>query len=307
MHSRTSRYFTAIAQHSSLRDAADALHVAQSALSRQISKIEEEFGAPMLERHPRGVELTPAGEIYLRYARDQLAGEDHMRAELDALKGLHHGTLRIHAIESLARSLLPPLLAIFREAHRGVKFNVVIAGSDEIIGAVREVATDIGLSYYSQPAPEIEIRALLREPLVAVVGAHHPLAKRKQISLRDAADYPAALTNKNSRSRNLIDTACWQAGVSLSPALETNSVELLTGFVENSDGVAYLLRISALDGIRARTLAAVPIHSEILNLGVIEALTRASRKLSPVGEEFLSFLGAQLAAVAEQNFRRRKK
>jgi DNA-binding transcriptional LysR family regulator len=307
MQSRTSRYFAAIAQHNSLRDAADTLHVAQSALSRQISKIEEEFGAPMLERHPRGVMLTPAGEIYLRYARDQLAEEDHMRAELDALKGLHHGTLRIHAIESLARSMLPPLLAVFREAHRGVKFNIMISGSDEIIGAVREVATDIGLSYYSQPSPEIEIRALLREPLVAVVAANHPLAKRKQISLRDAAEFPAALTSKNSRSRNLIDTACWQAGVSLSPVMETNSIELLSGFVEHSNGVTFLLRIAALEGIRARRLAAVPIHSEILNLGVIEALTRASRKLAPIGEEFLAFLGAQLQTLQEQNSHRRRK
>lgn len=307
MQTRTSRYFAALAQHSSMRDAADTLHVAQSALSRQISSIEEEFGTTMFERHPRGVMLTPAGEIYLRYARDQLAQEERMRAELEALKGSNYGTLRVHAIESLARSMLPELLAAFRTQHPGVRFNLTIAGSDEIAGAVREVATDIGISYYSQPSPGIEIRAIMREPLVAIVAARHPLTRCKQISLRDAAEFPVALTGKNSRSRNLIDTACWQEGVALSPVLETNSVELLTGFVERSGGVTFLLRLSALDGLRARKLEAVPIRSEILNMGVVEALTRASRKLSPIGEKFLSFLGTHLTAARESMPRARRR
>ena len=306
MQTRTSRYFIALAQHSSMRDAAEALHVAQSALSRQIAKIEEEFGTPMFERHARGVRLTQAGEIYLRYARDQLAEEEQMREDLGVVKGLHQGTLRIHAIESLARSILPPLLAAFREAHPGIKIQVVIAGSDEIIGAVREVVTDIGIGYFSQPAPEIEIRAIMREPLVALVAARHPLAKLKQISLQEAAAYPVALTSKSSRSRTLIDTACWQAGVSLSPVLETNSVELLTGFVEHSQGVTFLLRLSAIDGLRGRTIAAVPIHSEILNMGAIEALTRVSRKLSPAGEEFLTFLGTHLSTMRDNSRRQRR-
>ncbi len=72
MDIRTSRYFAAIAQHASIRDAADALNVAQSALSRQILKLEQDFGMALFERHPRGVALTAAGEVYLRYARSRL-------------------------------------------------------------------------------------------------------------------------------------------------------------------------------------------------------------------------------------------
>jgi DNA-binding transcriptional LysR family regulator len=306
MQSRTSRYFIAIAQHASLRDAAESLRVAQSALSRQVAKLEYEAGTKLFERHPRGVTLTPAGEVYLRYARDQLAADDHLRAEFESLGGPHRGTLRIHAIESLARSLLPRVLAAFRQIHPGLRFLVTIAGSDEIIGAVREVATDIGIGYYSQPSPEIEIHAVMHEPLVAIMATKHPLARLKQIGLRDVSAYPVALTARNSRSRNLIDTACWQAGVSFSPMLETNSVELLTGFVEHSDGVTFLLRISAHDGLRTRRLGAVPVRSQILNMGAIEALTRTSRKLPPVGEEFLAFLGSHLAAAPARAPRRRQ-
>jgi DNA-binding transcriptional LysR family regulator len=296
MQTRTSRYFAAIAQNNSIRDAADALHVAQSALSRQILKLEQELGVGLFERHPRGVVLTAAGEVYLRYARDQIAQAEHMRAEIDALNGMQRGTVRIHAIESLTSSLLPRLIAGFRKLHPGVRFEVMMAGSEHIIEAVRQIDTDIGMTYYSQPAADLEVRLSAREPLLAIVAAKHPLAKATRIGLREVAAFPTALTARGSRSRSLIDTACWKAGVSLSPVLESNSVELLTGLVEHSDAVTFLLKLSVSAGLRAKTLAAVPVRSEILNMGTIEVLTRSARKLSPVGEEFLAFLGTKLGS-----------
>jgi DNA-binding transcriptional LysR family regulator len=296
MDIRASRYFAAVAQHNSIRDAADALNVAQSALSRQILKLEETFGVRLFERLPRGVTLTAAGEVYLRYARDQIAQAEHMRAEFHALNGMHRGRVRISAIESLTRSLLPRLIAAFREQHPGVGFDVKMDGSEHIIEAVREIDTDIGITYYSQPASDLAVRVSAREPLVAIVAAGHALAQKKSVGLRDVAAFPTALTTRGSRSRSLIDTACWKAGVSLSPVLETNSVEMLTGLAARSDTVTFLLRLSAEDGIRAGTLAAVPVRSEILNMGTIEVLTRVSRKLSPVSEEFLGFLGTELAS-----------
>ncbi len=147
-----------------------------------------------------------------------------MRAELHALSGVHRGTVRIAAIESLAQSLLPGLIAGFREQHPGVGFDVKMDGSERIIEAVREIDTDIGMTYYSQPASDLEVRVSAREPLVAIVAAGHALATQQRLSLRDVAGFPTALTTSGSRSRNLIDTACWKAGVALSPVLETNSV-----------------------------------------------------------------------------------
>jgi DNA-binding transcriptional LysR family regulator len=259
-------------------------------------KLEETFGVRLFERLPRGVTLTAAGEVYLRYARDQIAQAEHMRAEFHALNGMHRGRVRISAIESLTRSLLPRLIAAFREQHPGVGFDVKMDGSEHIIEAVREIDTDIGITYYPQPASDLAVRVSAREPLVAIVAAGHALAQKKSIGLRDVAAFPTALTTRGSRSRSLIDTACWKAGVSLSPVLETNSVEMLTGLAARSDTVTFLLRLSAEDGVRAGTLAAVPVRSEILNMGTIEVLTRVSRKLSPVSEEFLGFLGTELAS-----------
>jgi DNA-binding transcriptional LysR family regulator len=299
MHSRIARYFMGIAQHGSIRDAAEALHVAQSTLSRAIMNVEQQFGVAMLERHPRGVVLTEAGRIFLRHARDEVSRAEHMRDEFDSLKGLKRGTVRIHAVESLARSMLPRMMCVCWEQHPDVAFDVKADTSDHITRAVREAETDIGLTYNSPVAGDIDVRFQARQPLVAVVASRHPLAAAKAITMRDAAAFPVALTTSPSRSRLLIDEACRKERVSLTPVLETNYIELLTSVVERTSAVTFLLTVSAADRIEVGMLTPVPIRNELMNRGTIDVITRANRQLSPAGQDFISFLGTEFQRTRE--------
>ncbi len=294
MRDRIARYFVAIAQYGSMRDAAEALNVAQPALSRTISNLEQEYGMLLFERHSRGVNLTAAGEIFLRYARDELSQDEHLKTDMDGLRGLRHGTIRITVVESFARFLVPRLITAFWQEHPDINFDVHTDASDHLISAVRDGETDIGVNYNSLTAPGIEIRVRVREPLVALVSARHPLARLPSITMRDAAAYPVVLTTRSSRSRFLIDEACRSEGVSLNAVLETNYVELLTRMVEQGPSVTFLLRHSALDRIEAGGICAVPIRNDLMNRGSIEILTRASRQLPPAGEEFIKLLSAEL-------------
>jgi len=291
---RIARYFVAIAEHGSMRDAAEALNVAQPALSRTISNLEQDHGLPLLERHSRGVNLTAAGEIFLRYARDELVQHEQLRSDIEGLKGLQHGFVRITAIESFARSLLPRLIGAFWRIHPEIEFDVNTDVSDHLLAAVLEGETDIGLTYNSLTPPGIEVRMRAREPMVALVAANHPLANQPSITMRDAAPYPAALTVRGSRSRYLVDEACRTERVSLRMVLETNYVELLTQLVEVTPAVTFLLRYSALDRIESGTIRAIPIRNDLMNNSTIEILTRASRQLPPAATEFLKALTAEL-------------
>ncbi len=294
MNSRIARYFMAIAQHKSMRDAAEALRVAQPALSRAVMNIEQDFGLALLERHARGVNLTAAGEIFLRYCRDDLSQDEHLRIDMDALKGLKRGTVRITAVESFARSLLPRVISSYWKRHPDVVFEVKTDASDHLTTAVREVETDIGITYNSLMAPGIDVRLQVREPLVALVSAKHPLACAKSITMSDAAAFPAALTTKTSRSRFLVDEACRKERVSLFPVIESNYIELLTRLVEESLAVTFLLRHSAIDLIEAGKIKPVPVRNALMKRGSIEIITRASRPLSPAGEEFIKLLSIEL-------------
>jgi DNA-binding transcriptional LysR family regulator len=288
------RYFAAVAQYGSIRDAAEALHVAQSAISRQIMKIEEQYGVPLLERHPRGVRLTIAGDIYLRYARDNLAQVERMRADFESLKGLRRGTVRVHAIEVLAHDFLPRAIGRFTQRYPGLTFEVVVEGSDHVVEAVRELRTDLGFAFYVQVDRDIDTLFRVREPVVAVMAARHPLASAERLSLVDFVDYPVAVPPKRSGSRMLIDAACKAANVDLVPALEANSLQLMARFVQQTQAITFLSRLSIIDGLRNGDLVAIPLRDPLMNSATIDALTLASRKLPLAVEEFQRFLHAEL-------------
>lgn len=290
MHNTNLRYFTAVARHGSIREAADDLHVAQSALSRQIHKLEQELGVPLLQRHARGISLTSAGEIFLRYARSSLRQVEKVRSELDALQGLRRGTITIHAIESLVPHLLPRAIAAFRARHPGVAFEITIEGSDHVVESVREGRTDIGLAFQPPADPEIVSVFKMREPLVAMMSSRHPLAGQTRVSLADCAAYPIAMPMKNTGSRILLDMACKAGGVHIAPALETNSIPLRLEFVHIHDGITFLSRLSGWESLHSGELVAVTLRDRMLNTGSIDAMTHASRQLPLPAEEFLRVL-----------------
>ena len=284
------RYFAAVARHGSLREAAEELHIAQSALSRQVQKLEQEFGLPLLERHARGVRLTSAGEIFLRHVQANLRQLERVRSELDALKGLRRGLVTVRAIEALVPHLLPEAVTRFSARHPGIRFEVVVDGSDQVVAAVREGRCDIGLAFYPPADADLVTMFKMREPLVAVMAASHPLAGRARVSLADCAAYPIASPRRNTGSRILIDVACKAAGFHLVPSLETNSMSLRAGFVRVNDGITFLSRLSAWDRLRSGELVAVPIRDRLANSATIDAIVHASRQLPLAAEEFLRFL-----------------
>jgi DNA-binding transcriptional LysR family regulator len=293
MISSNLRYFTAVARHGSFREAADELHIAQSALSRQVQKLEDEFGIALFERHARGVRLTSAGDIFLRHAQANLRQVDRVRSELDALKGLRRGTVNIRSIEALAPHLLPQAVARFSRRHPGIRFEIVIDGSDQVIAAVREGRTDIGLAFYPPADRDLVTLFKMREPLVALVSASHPLAVERRVSLADCARYPIAAPMRNTGSRVLIDVACKAANIHLVPMLESNSIPLRVEFVRVNHGITFLSRLSAWDSLQRGELVAVPIRERLVNNASIDAISHAGRQLPLAAEEFLRVLQAE--------------
>lgn len=299
MINQSLRYFSAIARHGSIREAAEELHIAQSALSRQIHKLEEDFGVPLFHRHARGVKLTSAGEIFLRHAQINLRQIERVRSEIDGLKGLRRGMVSIRSIESLVPHLLPRAVNRFSKRHPGITFEITIDGSDQVVAAVKEGRTDIGLAFYPPAEAELETVFKMREPLVAMMSARHPLASRPKVSLADCAAYPIASPMKHTGSRILIDVACKAAGIHISPSLETNAIQLRVEFAKVNHGITFVSRLSAWDSLRSGELIAVPIRDRLVNNATIDAITHSARQLPLAAEEFLRFLQGEFQDLHE--------
>lgn len=292
------RYFAEVVQHGSIRAAANELNVAQSAISRQIQALERELGAPLLDRRPRGVALTPAGEIVFAYSRQATFHTERLSSEIDALQGLRRGHVRIHSIEAMVPHLLPRAIDTFLAEFPGINFEVEIAGTDRVQAALRDGRAEIGIGFCAEPAKDLKPVFRIREPLFAMVAPEHPLASRRKISLRELEVWPTALPGRLTGSRNLLDAACAKAKVELRPALETNSVELVHRFALVGHGVSVLARMSCIETLRARRLVALRFQEQEMARGTIEVMTLAGRPLPVAAERFLVPLRRALDVLA---------
>ena len=116
-HMRILQYVDEVARTGSIRRAAAKLHVTASAVNRRIMDLEVELGAPLFERRARGVRLTAAGEVFVRYVREQGAGLERTRSHIEDLRGLRRGTVRIACSQALGFDFMPRMIAEFRRRH----------------------------------------------------------------------------------------------------------------------------------------------------------------------------------------------
>jgi DNA-binding transcriptional LysR family regulator len=288
------RYFGAVVQHGSIRAASEALHVAQSAVSRQLQSLEQELDVQLLERRARGILPTPAGELLYRYFRDASFQIERMHSELDALQGLRRGNVRIATVESLIAGLLPDAIDKFRSRHPGVTFNVMISGSDGVAQAVRSGEAEMGFGFSLGSSPEFNVVYRVREPILAIMSPKHALAKAHTLSLSRLAGWPITLSLRWSGTRHLVEAAAAAAGITIEPALETNSVELQHRFARTGQGIAFLPRLPAVQSVKTGLIAAVPISDPVLNAGTFDIITLATRKLPLAAEEFIGMARQEL-------------
>lgn len=292
------RYFLEVARSGSVRLAGDHLNVAASAVSRQVQNLEIEVGMPLFERRPRGMVLTPAGEIYARYARSLTLEQDRVVSEIEELRGLKRGLVRIYSVEGVIADVVTESIAHFRQLHPGVRFRLNASGTDDVVAAVREGLADIGVSFNAQPDEAVHFVRRFDDPVVAVVRPGHELMRRARVPLRELAKLPVALPEVGFGIRRLVDEACRRLDVSLTPALETNSIEALRGFARTGAGVSILPRTSCRRELKAGVIETLPFADEALRHATMDLSVLAGRRLPPAASTFLAAIETSLTATS---------
>ena len=218
----------AVARHGQFTRAADALWVTQSAISQQIRRLEAELGVTLLQRTPRGAELTAAGEDLCARAEVVLAEVARAREELSRHAGVTRGRVRIAATTTDA-ARLPRALAAFHREHPGLQLALRHASSAEVIGLVQTGAVDVGIAGHPGKAPAgLAAEPLADEPLRAMLPAGDPLAgrdllpgelpaARDLIALGELRGRPFILAESGSLLRATVMAACQAAGFSPVP------------------------------------------------------------------------------------------
>jgi LysR family transcriptional regulator, benzoate and cis,cis-muconate-responsive activator of ben and cat genes len=179
------RYFVTVAEELHFSRAAARLHLAQSALSAQIRRLEEEIGGPLLLRSTRQVLLTPAGEMLLAEGRAILAAADGTLSRVQAAARGEHSSLSIASLGPVPGALLAPLLSTFSGRHPQVRIDVRALEFSEMLSGLRTGKADVAFLYAPLNEDDLDVTPLLAEPRMAVVPHDHRLAKRKALVAED--------------------------------------------------------------------------------------------------------------------------
>lgn len=288
------RYFSEVAHSGSLTEASQRLHIAASALSRQIATLESHLGSPLFERHPRGMVLTAAGEILLQHVRRTRLDAENALTDIEALQGMHAGCVRLATSDAFANEFIPRLCTEFQRCHAGIQFDVQSLPTPQVSDAVRAGDADIGLCFGTAPQKNVQVVYRQSAPVLAILPPEHPLAQHAALSLAQLSQYPLALPPPHAVARKIVNLVCNRQGLQLNPALESNNARTLQHFVVQGGGVSISSEISARYLVAEGLLAMRPLQDPGMDLRDVEVQTLAHRTLPLAAQAFLRLLQQRL-------------
>lgn len=277
---RAALYFDEVARRGALRRAADVLHIAPSAVDRQIIQLEEELGTQLFERTPTGMKMTAAGELLIDGVRRWRRDLQRIRSEIDNLVGLRRGSVAMGLVEG-ATEFTALAIAMFQRRYPAIQFRMEVFGAQGVIDNVLSGDIDLGITFNPPDNPTIRLDRTMIYRLGVIVPPAHELAGRQEISLSECASYPLIIPSDNLSLRRVLDTA-WGRHVGGSPRaiVEANSIGLIKSLTIRGVGVGWLTAFDAISEIDAGALVFLPLSDERVDLSTLSIVSAAGRTLS---------------------------
>lgn len=295
------RYFNEVVKAGAIRRAADRLHVAPSAVSRQIAILERQLGTPLLERNNSGIRLTPAGVILERYTRQVFRDLERVQESITRYRGLQAGEVKLDVIEGLLSNILPATITRLHARFPAITFNIRALSTDRIVEALIRNECDIGIAFNVRERPEIAVVAERADPVMALVAPTDPFAGRSSVSLEELAARNLALPHADWGMRQMFDAAMAEAGLSPVVVTVANNLELPRALAMTGDVVTIGPALNATAQIRDGTLVAVAVDHPLFRAVRSSVCVHRDRQLSFAANEFLKLLTRTLLdpAIAE--------
>ncbi|MDR6664791.1 LysR family transcriptional regulator [Rhizobium sp. 1399] len=290
MQIRALMYFDELVRTNSMRQAAENLNVAPTAISRQIENLEYHFGAPLVERSARGVKLTAAGELLAARAGRTLRELDHVQQLIEDLKGLQRGRVNIYANGATVANLLAPALAEFSLKYPKLRFAVTITSARAAIEAVNSAEADIAVTLFAPPMSGTKVRLRSEIAYDLITSPSHPAAARPDIPLKELADYALALPDQSFGFRQAFDALFDKEGLSLDPVFVTSSLEMLKELVLSNAAVTLLPALTVRREIEAGQLCAIPLAGKTSIRTHVDLCVAPDRQLSFAATKLLDFI-----------------
>ncbi len=286
MELRHLTYFVAVADRLNFSRAAEALHIAQPAISQQVRALEQELGISLFDRVGKRVTLTEAGRALLPHARQILSAVEAARNEIRERGSLKRGTVSLGAPPTVSAHALPTKITSFEQKHPGLDVMLREAGTETLVALVEQGQLDMAIVSTDVLPSSIESTPFLEETYVLAVGAKHRLCKHKAINITELAEESFIMFPQGYKLREVTMIVCRTAGFEPKVALDGGGMQSALQFVAAGLGVALVPELALTD---THNIFALHISDQNLHrtLGLV---WRKGAHLSPAARALREFL-----------------
>lgn len=283
------RLFVAVAECGNLTRAAEREHLAVSAISKRIAELEALIGTPLLQRYPRGVGLTPAGQSMLHHARQMLQLVHRMDAELGEYAGGAKGHVRLHAVASALTQFLPEDIESFLTRYPQVNISLEERTGKAIVLAVADGSADLGIVASQTPLQGLTAVPYHRDCLMIGVPSGHALAKRKAVRFAEALDYAFVGPHADSSLASLMAEGAKACGKPVQQRIQVSSFDAMCRLVETRLGITMLPKAVLAPHVAAGRIRMVALKEDwaVRQMSVV---VRDPAQLSPITRTLIDHL-----------------
>jgi DNA-binding transcriptional LysR family regulator len=256
------RLMVRVAESNSVTRGAEASHLSVPAASTRIKNIEESIGTKLLYRTSQGVTLTPPGQAFVQHARLVLGQIEHLRGDLqEYAKGIK-GHLRVFANTSALSEFLPPVLRTYLLSHPDVNIDLRERLSHDIVRAVSEGQTDIGIVAGTVRTEALEVIPYRSDHLVLVVPRGHTLAQEPAIGFADTLAFDHIGLHEASALHGFLRHICDGLHRSIRLRIQVNSFEAACRMIEATVGIGVMPESAARRHAQTMAITIVPLQDE---------------------------------------------
>jgi len=287
--------FLTVARIGSLTQAARELGASQPTISLQIKALSTALAIDLVERHGRGLRLTPGGEALKLYAGGVVDGLRALQQHVAALKGGQTGTLAVGASATAGGYVLPPILSRFRLRFPRVDVQLHVDNPEHLFRDLGTGALDVVFSVGVQTPPGLAVEVVCEEELVIVASPRHALSRRgRRVTPRELSREPLVTSLPGALFGELVERKLGEAGVTPRVAAQARHPEAMKRLAENDMGYALLFRPSVAEELRTGRLVALRLSGGPI-MGHMVLAFRSQPVLSPLVRQFVAFVRHELA------------
>jgi DNA-binding transcriptional LysR family regulator len=291
-----------IVEQGSLSAAARARRISQPAVTKQVQRMEAEFGLAMMERGPqRQVELTPAGERLLVFARETLASYETLERDLAAFKAVDRGVLNLAASTIPGEYVLPGLMAAFRAKYPRIEVKMTISDTADVASKLLADEADLGVIGCTIQRPGLHLKRLVNDQIVLAVPPDHPFAGKGRVTVAELRGEPLILREEGSGTRRCVEVSLAKVGQRLPQdqvALILGSTQAVLQAVAQGLGVGFVSARASAQAQADGHLACVELEDVPLQRDLYLAYL-PQRAGDPLVARFLDFSRKQPQSSGE--------